>query len=136
MALILNVEEQQFDQYMVDVLGISQVSVRNALRVQGIGTVADFVSLTENDIEDVCKIIRRPGGTIPNPAFGRGGRNAALVPEMLPNPGIQIGHLHEKRLKMLRYFIFHLQRIQRDFDPDVATMNVLQEIYLLKDVDS
>jgi hypothetical protein len=36
---------------------------------------------------------------------------------------------------MLRYFVFHLQRIQRDFDPAIATMDVLQEIYLLKEVD-
>jgi hypothetical protein len=48
--------------------------------------------------------------------------------------GIQIGHLHKKRLKMLRYYMFHLQRIQRNFHPDVATMNILPEIYLLKEV--
>ena len=135
MALNLNAEEQQFEDYMTNVLGIGQNNVRNALRSQGIATVSDFISLTESDIEDVCKIIRRPGGTIPNPAFGRGGRNAAPVAATIPNPGIQIGHLHEKRLKMLRYFIFHLQRVQRDFDPAVATMDVLQDIYLLKEVD-
>jgi hypothetical protein len=36
---------------------------------------------------------------------------------------------------MLRYFIFHLQRIQRDFEPAVATLHLLHEIYLLKEVD-
>jgi hypothetical protein len=35
---------------------------------------------------------------------------------------------------MLHYYTFHLQRIQRQFDPIQATMNILQEIYLLKDV--
>jgi hypothetical protein len=134
-ALILNADEQMFDGYMAHVLGIGLLSVRNALRMQGLGTVHDFTSLSEVDIEDICKIIRRPGSTVPNPAFGRGGRNAPPVPEHLPNPGLQIGHLHEKRLKMLRYYIFHLQRIQREFDPNVATMVILQEIYLLKEVD-
>jgi hypothetical protein len=130
MALALNVEQLQFDAYMNNVLGITQVDVRNALRAQGLGTVADFSALAESDIEDVCKIIRRPGGMIPSPAgAGRG------QPAMLPNPGLQIGHLQEKRLKMVRYFVYHLQRIQREFDPAVATMETLQQIYLLKEVD-
>jgi hypothetical protein len=132
MALAMNQQQQEFDDYMVNVLGIAQDDVREALRAQGLGTIADFSSLSESDIEDVCKIVRRPGGTIPNPNAGRGGRG---VPDVLPNPGVQIGHLHEKKLKMLRYFVFHLQRVQRNFDPITASMDVLHEVYLLKDVD-
>jgi hypothetical protein len=116
---------------MVNVLGIAQDEVRTALRAQGLGTVADFATLSESDVEDVCKIIRRPGGKIPNPNAGRGGRGAA---DLVPNPGVQLGHLHEKKRKMLRYYIFHLQRVQREFDPIIATMDVLHQIYLLKDV--
>jgi hypothetical protein len=135
MAALLNPEQQQFDDYMANVLGIVQVDVRNSLRVQGLSTISDFNALAESDIEDVCRNIRRPGGTIPHPAFGQGGRGAQPQPPTLPNPGLQIGHLQEKRLKMVRYFVFHLQRIQRDFDPALATMQTLQQIYLLKDVD-
>jgi hypothetical protein len=133
--MALNAQQLHFDAYMQNILGIGQVDIRNALRGQGISTVDDFIALTEDDIEDVCKIIRRPGGTIPNPAFGAAGRGAGGQPPVLPNPGLQIGHLQEKRLKMLRYFVFHLQRVQRDFDPAVATMNTLQEVYLLKEID-
>jgi hypothetical protein len=57
MALPLNPEQQQFDAYMANVLRIVNNEIRNALRTQGLGTVNDFVALTENDIEDVCKII-------------------------------------------------------------------------------
>jgi hypothetical protein len=135
MAQPLNAEQQEFDNYMANVLGIVQIEVRNALRVQGLSTIADFHALTETDIEDVCRIIRRPGGTIPNPAFAQRGRGAQGQPPTVPNPGLQIGHLQEKRLKMVRYFMFHLQRVQRDFDPAVAAMQKLQKIYLLKDVD-
>jgi hypothetical protein len=94
--------------------------------MQGLGTVADFGALTENDIENICKIIQRPGGTIPNPAFGQVGRGVLAQPPTLPNTGIPIGHLHEKRLKMVRYYMFHLQRIQRDFNPVLASMHTLQ----------
>jgi hypothetical protein len=133
--MALNQEQQQFDVYMNVVLGINDVEVRDALRAQGLGTSNDYIGLTESDIEDVCKIIRRPGGTIPNPLAGRGGRGMMPPPLHLPNPGSQIGHLHEKRLKLVRYFMFHLQRVQRDFDPAIATLFTLQQIYQLKDVD-
>jgi hypothetical protein len=132
--MALNLQQQQFDGYLQQVLGIAQADVRNALQLQGLGTVDDFIALSEEDIEDVCKIVRRTGGMIPNPAFGQGASRGAQPP-LLPNPGLPIGHLHEKRLKMLRFFIYHLQRIQREFDPAIATMDTLQEIYLLKEVD-
>jgi hypothetical protein len=135
-ALILNAEQIQFDQYMSNVLGIAQVEARNALLAQGLGTVLDFNSRTEHNIEDVSKIVRRSGGTIPNPEFEKQpGQGIPPQPAVLPNPGLPIGHLHEKSLKMLRYFIFHLQRVQREFDLVIATMNTLQQVYLLKDVD-
>jgi hypothetical protein len=134
-ALLLNQQQLQFDQYMTNVLGIVQQDVRQSLRAQGLGMINDFSALTETDVEDVCKIIQRPGGTVPNPNAGQGGRGLPPPPDFLPNPGVQIGHLHEKKLKMVRYFVFHLQRIQRYFDPAIATMDTLQEIYRLKDVD-
>jgi hypothetical protein len=74
--MALNAEQQQFDAYMANVLGSVQPDVRNALRAQGLSTANDFISLTEANIEDVCKIIRRPGGTIPSPAFVQAGRGA------------------------------------------------------------
>jgi hypothetical protein len=131
MAQLLHPEQHQFA-YMANVLGIGNNEIRHALRTQGLEMVNDFVALTENDIEDVCKIIRRPGITIPKPAFG-GGQAGRGQPLTLPIPGMQIEHLHETRLKMLRYVVFHIQRIQRNFDPAIETMDMLQEIYLRGD---
>jgi hypothetical protein len=39
-----------------------------------------------------------------------------------------------KETKKGRLFL-HLQRIQRPFDPTIAMMDVLQQIYLLREVD-
>jgi hypothetical protein len=36
---------------------------------------------------------------------------------------------------MVRYFVSHLQRMQREFDPAIATMEILQAVYQLKEVD-
>jgi hypothetical protein len=76
------------------------VDVKNALRLQGLSSINDFISLSEDNIEDVCKIVPRPGGTIPNPAFGQGAGRGAQPP-VLPNPDLQVGHLHEKDAEIL-----------------------------------
>jgi hypothetical protein len=66
------------------------------------------------------------------PAFNA---NAPLqgVPLMIPNPGIQIGYMYEKQLKILGYYILHLQQIQRQFVPTQATLARLTACYCLKE---
>jgi hypothetical protein len=120
--------------YLTNVLGIVQYDVINALNNQGLTSIDDFISLTEDDIGDVCTIARKPGGMIPNPALLRRAPIAGLPPT-IPNPGVLIGHLHEKRLKMLRYYMHHLHRIQRTFDPNHATLAVITDIYKLKEAE-
>lgn len=89
----------------------------------------DFLTLTEKDVGDICANIRKPGGTIANPALVAGGNQPALI----PNPGTPIGYVFEKRLKMLRYYRLHLQRIQRPFDDLEATLVRLASVYALKE---
>jgi hypothetical protein len=118
--------------YLNNVLGITSPEVRIALNNQGLTDFTDFLQLTENDVGDLCSIARKPGGLIPNPAVNR--RNpVAGLPPLIPNPGVLIGHLHEKRLKMLRYYLHHLKRVQRDFDENIATLPTLTDIYKLKE---
>ena len=108
------------DNYLNNVLQIASVEARMALNNQGLTSFDDFLLLTEDDISDLCSIARKPGGNIPNPAFNR--RNPVPgVPATIPNPGVLIGHLHEKRLKLLRFYLHHLQRVQSEFDENVAT---------------
>lgn len=122
---------QIFSNYLQTTLLINDNDVRQALIDQGLTSFTDMLGLTEEDIEEICANVRKPGGMIANP-------NAAVAgqPAMIANPGQQIGHIHEKRLKQLRYYMHHLQRIQRL--PIVranATLPVLQSVYQLKDVD-
>ena len=56
-----------------------------------------------------------------------------LLRQSLYNPGVLIGHLHEKRLKMLRFYLHHLQRVQRDFDDLFASLATISDIYKLKE---
>jgi hypothetical protein len=56
-------------------------------------------------------------------------------PPHIPNPGLALGHLWEMRLKMLCYCVNHLVCVHRQFDPGVATLAKLTEVYQLKDLD-
>lgn len=102
-----------------------------ALNDQGLNDFNDLIGLTEDDIDAICTNVKKPGGTIPNPNAG-----VANQPAVIPNPGVQFGQIYEKRLRELRYYIFHLSRVQRL--PIVAqdsTLARLTKIYQLKDLD-
>jgi hypothetical protein len=81
----------------------------------------------------ICSNIRKPGGTIPNP-------NAAIAgqPPMIPDPGVQVGQIYERRLVEFRYYmstcsIWKIQRLP--IIPQDATLAQLTAIYRLKDQD-
>lgn len=122
-----------FNEYLQLVIGIQDNAVRTALRNQGLTNFDDFTTLTEEDVEEICSNVRKPGGMMANPNYNAGVQNQPLV---IANPGVPLGHIYEKRLKILRSYMFHLQRIQRlPFDSDVTTLQDLSQIYLLKDLD-
>jgi hypothetical protein len=121
--------------YLEEVLLFTDPVVLVALNAQGLTSIDELCSLTEKDIVNICANARKPGGTIPNPVFDQNEDEGIIVPERIANPGVLVGHLHEKRLKMLRYYRWHLQRIQRDFVPDEATLERLVDVYELKELE-
>jgi hypothetical protein len=111
---------------------IASNDLRQALIAQGLQDFDSYITLTDDDIEDICTNIRKPGGTVVNPNHDP--VNPVVgVPATIPNPGIPIGHLTEKRQKMLRYHCFHLDRIQRPFVVASATLPILAECYKLQE---
>jgi hypothetical protein len=121
-----------FNDYLTTTLGITDADLVAALNGQGLTLPRDFVNLTEEDVTKICNNIRKPGGTIPNPALAAP-NPPANAPQTIPNPGISVGFVYEKRLQMLRYYVAHLVRTQRSFDADQATLNLLATIYALKE---
>ena len=119
--------------YLQNTLLIGQQNVRDALNAQGLISVSDFEGLTEEDIAEICSNARKPGGTINNPAYDVA-NPVAGVPATITNPGVLVGHVIEKRLKMLRYYVHHLKKISRKFDPAAAhaSLQKLQDLYRFK----
>ena len=64
----------------------------------------DLSTLTEDDIAEVCSNVRNPGRTVPNPTYVAPTAAAPVVPGVpveISNTGVHIGHVYEKRLKMV-----------------------------------
>jgi hypothetical protein len=120
--------------YFNDPLGIVDLQSRVALNNQVLQSFDDFLMLTEKDISNICTHIRKSGGTVPNPVH-KAAAPVAGVPPLIPNPGIQFGHAYEMQLKMLRYYLLHLQQIQCLFSAAQATLARLAICYRLKDAE-
>lgn len=122
------------DNYMIAMLLIADAYTRAAILAQGLNDYDNFLTLTEKDITDICANIQKPGGTVANPAFIAGAANVG-IPATIPSRGLTIGYVHEKQLKMLRYYILHLQGIQRPFSDATATVMRLTYVYALKETE-
>ena len=84
--------------YLRDVIGITDpVERRQAIQNEGLTTFSDFAEFDKEEIETLCASVRKPGGTIPNPAAGAG------APATIPNPGHNIPAICEKRLVSAAY---------------------------------
>ena len=121
-----------FNNYLRNTLHINNANVRNAINQQGLQSITDLIHLTDDDISEVCSNARKPGGTIANPVFDPA-NPIARVPTTIPNPGVLIGHIFERHLKILRYYVYHFnKRIQRAFYAPAATLARLNTLYAFK----
>jgi hypothetical protein len=81
-------------------MGFSAAASTYIVDNQGMDTLDEFKVLNDLEVEDLCKVVCRPGGTIPIP-------NAASVqPPQITNPGIYV-------LKIMWYFLRFKERTTR-----------------------
>ena len=76
-------------------LGLSAKAARFITYNQGLDTLDELKVLTNDEIESLCKVVRRPGGTVPNPNTRYPGQ-----PATLSNPGKQVLLRAELNLKL------------------------------------
>ena len=68
--------------YLRDTIGLADPAERRkAVREEKLQTIEDFVEFDEDGIKILCASVRKPGGTIPDPAN---------VNNTTPNPGHSI----------------------------------------------
>ena len=118
--------QQAFMDYL-EGIGFPAV-IRAALVVQGVDNINGLLGMTEEDVDDLCSNIRKPGGLMPNPARA----NNARAPEFVPNLGTAVGRVHQERLKQLAYYNSYLKIVNRDFVPQQATVEELVRLWEYK----
>jgi hypothetical protein len=121
-----------YNNYLTNTLLIASNDYQLSLIAQDLHTFGDYIALTEDNISDICTNVRKPGGTVNNPNHDPV-NPVKGVPAAIPNHGIPIGHLIKKRLKMLQYYFFHLNRIQRPFNVPGAALLTLSACYKLQE---
>lgn len=118
---------QAFQNYLAN-LGFP-ADLRAALINQGLDNVTDMYGMTDDDVEDLCTNIRKPGGVIPNPA---GADNADVVPQFINDPGIAVGRVHQERLKQIAFYYSYLVTVSRTFIAVNATVEELVRLWKYK----
>ena len=91
---------------------------------QGINSLEEIRLLSDDEITNLGKLIRRPGGTV--------GAGAAAV----PNPGIQVNARAENNLKLTAFYLCHQVRTSHVVTPVSITLENIRSIRELCDYES
>ena len=75
---------------------------------QGLNSLEEIGLLTDGEVVNLCKALRKPGGMVANP-------DAALPnqPAMVPNQGLMVSMKAENNLKLACYYLHHHKRMSR-----------------------
>lgn len=108
---------------------------------QGLDTLDDIAQLTDDEIEKTCKLTRKPGGMIDNPAAavvpaaGVAGANdqAPAPPAQIPNPGHKVTNMAESNLQLAAFLLRYKLRTSRVLNPGDVTLEAIREIKHLRE---
>ena len=89
-------------------LGFTNAAAQNITNDQDIDSLGELKVLRDEDVVNLCKVVRRPGGMIANPQAGAPG-----APAIIPNPGILVSLRAETNLKLASYWLRHQERVSR-----------------------
>ena len=92
---------------------------------QGYDSLDKLKLLNNADVVKLCKVIQQPGGQIPNPAGAAG--------TMMPDPGVPISLRAKNNIKLLTYYIRHLDQISRKEQAAGITLAKVRALRELKD---
>ena len=98
-------------------IGFTNGADDNIVDVQGTDSVRELGYLNDDDVINLCKTIRRPGGHLPNPAYLAGGPENPTI----PYTGIMVSQRAETNMQLASYTVRHHNRISRT--TNVGTMN-------------
>ena len=109
-------------------LGFSAAAAAAIVNEQAIDSVKELRLLSDKEVENLCKVVRRPGGTIPNPNAGQAG-----APGTLPNPGIPIALRAENNMKLAAYWCRFRSKTSRATGPNDIELDPIRQMRDLRE---
>ena len=90
-------------------MGFAPVVAMIVTDVKGMENLDEFHLIDNDGVDNLCKVIHRPGGQITNPVFAAAGGAAAAaaagIPAQIANPGFIVLTHAETNLKLMCYFL-------------------------------
>ena len=111
-------------------LGFSAAAATAIVDTQGIDTLEEVRFLSDDEAEGPCSVVRKPGGTIPNPNAGAAGQ-----PATIPDPGNAVSKRAENNLKLACFFVRHRTRISRPINVAGVTLDLVRQMRDLKQAE-
>lgn len=107
-------------------LGFTVDAARVIVDDQGIDDIQEMTILSDLEVENLCKVVRRPGGVIPNPNAAEG------QPQVIPNQGSQVSLRAENNLKLACFWLRHRVRTSRETTPPNVTLASVRTVRELR----
>lgn len=105
-------------------LGFTPAAAGEITDQQGIDTRDELKILTDSEIENLCRVIRKPGGTV-----NLNGNN-------VPDPGVSVSLRAENNLKLACFYLRHQDRIHRDSVTNNITLVTVRALRALREHES
>ena len=112
-------------------IGLTEMAAQALVDKQGMDSLEEIKLLRDDEIESLCKVIRRPGGMIPAPPGGAAGGAANI-----PNPGVPVNQRAEGHLKLLAFYLRHQARISRTVTVAQVTLEAIRTVRELREFES
>jgi hypothetical protein len=89
-------------------IGFLEAAALAIVEEQGIDSLEEIRLLSDDEISNLGKLLRRPGGTVPGAA--------GVAGPLIPNPGIQVNARAETNMKLLAFYLRHQVRSAGPFN--------------------
>ena len=109
-------------------LGWSSTGQSMTVEEQQIDSVEELSLLTDDCVENLCKVIRRPWRTMKNPNAGQDGQAARI-----PSTGTQISQRAEGNMQLTCYYLRHQIKISRKVDAAGITLEAVRGLRDMRD---
>jgi hypothetical protein len=109
-------------------IGFSAKAATQITTVQMVNSLTEVKLLRDDDVQALCKVIRRQAGLVPNP-----NANVAGQLPLMPNPGLVVPFPAELNLQLAAFYLRHQDKLSRPFTALNVTLVTVRTMRAVRD---